>query len=291
MKNRTSNISLHIPMRTVLTVLFCALISAFMSIDSLAQDYKAKQSLREGNSHYKAGEYDKALTSYQLANRYDSTYAKAAFNHANTLYQEGKVEEAEELYKEASNLFTDNKDKSRAHHNIGRSHLQRALGKLQTIAANGGLPQDQSQDPRPDLEASLNEFKESLLLDPLDEEARYNYGYARKLLNQLPPSNEEQQQDDGEEGEDQEQEQNPKDQNEQDKENGEDEKKDESEPKEDQEKGEEEKKEQPEPQQQDPNRMSAEQQLDLLDQEEKELQKEMSKKRLEGSPIRVEKDW
>lgn len=277
-------------------LLLCMLIVTVTSISSSAQDYKAKESLRKGNSHYEAGEYDKALEAYQLANGYDSTYAKAAFNQANILFHEGRVDEAKKLYEEASNLFTDKKDKSKAHHNIGRSHLQSALGKLQAIAANGGQPQDESQDPRSDLEASLTEFKESLMLDPADEEARYNYGYAQKLLSQLPPSQGQQQPEDGEEGEDQEQE---KEQNEQDKESDEEsdveEQNDESDSEEKQDKGEEEKndekEEEPTPQQQDPNRMSAEQQLDLLDQEEKELQKQMSKKRLKGSPIRVEKDW
>ncbi len=284
----------HIPFRilsrSVGLELVLLLLIVSLSSNCLGQDLKAKESLRAGNTHYESGDYEKALKSYDKANRYDSTYAKATYNLANTLYQQGNLEEAVGRYEEAAELFTENEDLSRIHHNIGRSHLQSALGKIQGMQATGGQPSDQSQDPRPDLQASLSEFKEALMLDPNDEEARYNYGYSKKLLEQLPPSQEEQQDQQGDEGEDQEEQDQQEEQN-QDKKNDEDRDGKDQNQDDDQESEQEEKEREKNKQAQDPNRMNAEQQLDLLDQEEKDLQKQMNKQRMAGSKVRVEKDW
>lgn len=275
--------------RNTWPIFSCLALICMCSTEISAQDLKAKESLRKGNSFYEGGDYKQALNSYEQANRYDSTYAKAAFNLANAMYQEGEINEALGLYEEASELFVSKKDKSRAHHNMGRSRLQSALGKIQNMAQTGGQPSDQSQDPRPDLQASLLDFKESLMLDPNDEEARYNFGYAKKLLEQLPPSQDEQEDQQGDEGDDQENQEQQEDGSD-DKDQKKDDSKDQDQEKDKDDQGEQ--KDQDEKQQpQDLNRMNAEQQLDLLDQEEKELQKQMSKQRMAGNKVRVEKDW
>jgi hypothetical protein len=278
---------------------FCFALIVLCANQSWSQDFKAKEALRTGNGHYEAGEYEKALDAYRQASAFDTTYAKAAYNLANAMYQQGNIEEALGLYEEAGELFTNKTDKARSHHNIGRSYLQSGLSKIQAMAATGGQPSDQAQDPRPDLEAALSQFKEALILDPADQETRYNYSYTRKLLDKLPPSQDEQQQEQGDEGEEQENKEekedgsdkkNKKDQDE----NGQDAEKDQEEKNPDKQDEQEENQpdEQPEPAEaSDPNRMNAERQLDLLDQEEKELQKQMSKKRMEGSNIKMDKDW
>ena len=167
--------------------------------------------IRKGNALYKNGQYPEAEEAYRKALSMKSDEQKAQFNLANTLYREQKNEDASKLMDElaTSDATVDVKSKSAYNKGVLLSREKR-------------------------LEESIESYKQALRLNPHDKEARENLQKALMELKKKEP---------------------PK-------------KKDEK--KENQKK----KKEQPRPKM---NRKEAEQQLQLLNQKEKEVQERLQK--------------
>ena len=117
-------------------------------------------------------------------------------------------------------------------------------------------------------------------MDPKDEETRYNLAYAQRLLDKEGGGGGQDQQQ--QEQQDQEQQQDEKkegDKGDQSKENPKDE-------------GDKQDQQKQEPKNGEMSKEEAERMLNALDQQEKDLQEEMGKERMqEGKPIKIEKDW
>lgn len=115
--------------------------------------------LREGNNQYNNGRYKEAEQYYAEALKKKNNYFKANYNLGNALYRQGKFQDATGQF----DVFiknTGNKDTlTRAFHNLGNSYLKQKK-----------------------YEDAIKAYKNSLKLNPKDEDTRYNLAYAKKKL-------------------------------------------------------------------------------------------------------------
>src|SRR5438132_1207486 len=118
-----------------------------------------KYVLREGNNSYFGGKYNEAEKYYSEALKKKNNYPKANFNLGDAYYKQGKMTDAIgqfDVFIKNSN----NKDTlSKAFHNMGNSYLKTKS-----------------------YEDAIKAYKNSLKLNPKDEDTRYNLAYAKKKL-------------------------------------------------------------------------------------------------------------
>ncbi len=194
----------------------------------------ANESIRSGNKAYEQKKYEDAGKEYQKALDISAKNDIAEFNMGNTMYRKDDLDGAVKYFDKAIDNSTDNKVKQQAYYNKGVAYQK----------ANK-LPE------------CILSYKNALLLNPNDEDARQN------LQRALKKQQEQQKQD------------NKKDNKDQDK------KKQEKSPQQPQ---------QPKPQQSKISKKDAEQKLKALMENEKALQDKLQKRR--GlSPETPSKDW
>lgn len=196
-------------MKRVISIVFCifALVSA-----ASAQVQPDRSEVRSGNRAFRKGDFKKADIDYRRALVKDSTSLAANYNLANTLYRMENWQEALKYAETAENTAAG-----------------RAAANSADVFYNKGDIALQNKDYNTAVEA----FKQSLLLNPGDLDAKENYIYARKMLedqqnNQQNNQNNDQNQDqnnDQNQDQNQDQDQN-KDNNDQNKDNNNDNKND-----------------------------------------------------------------
>jgi len=238
---------------------FLLVIALFFTIHSQAQH--PNKLVREGNSSYNDSSYAEAEKHYRDALLKDQNSYAASFNLADAIYKQEKFSESTSLFKALSEKTEDKIEKSKSYHNLGNS-----LMKEQKI------------------DEAIEAYKNALRNNPNDMDTKYNLAYAQVMKNQQ-----------------QKQEEQKEDKQDQDKEKEKEEQKKEEEKEEEQkensdqqnENSEEESKEEPQ-KPQDPNEMTkdeAEQILDALQQQEKDLQEDLQKKKNKGVKLKILKDW
>lgn len=133
------------------------LVVAFVSVSAQSD---AKDYIINGNQFYNQKDYAKAELQYKQALSKDANSIKGNYNLGNSLYQQKKYDESRAHYDKIVKNFNSTKaDKHKAFHNIGKTYL----------------------DEKNPEKAVLN-LKEALKLNPYDEQTRYNYALARKML-------------------------------------------------------------------------------------------------------------
>lgn len=272
-------------------------LSLFFLNISAAQSLQEedKKVIRETNKLLRNAEEDLAENDFPSA---EANYRKAVskqpgnvtsrYNMANMYYGKEKPAQAATRLKQAAKIAETKEDKHKIFHNLGNSFMK----------------QKKYQE-------AVNAYKDALRNNPKDEETRYNYALAKKML--------EEEQKDGGGGEDENEDQQDQDQQDQDKEQGDegDQEQQENQSGEDQEDsegdpqdesgepedegGEEENKQEQgegEPEQQQsqpqPGQLSPEQiksLLEAMNNEEKKVQDKINAEKAKGSRTRNEKDW
>ncbi len=125
-----------------------------------AQKSDAKDYVINGNQRYMEGDFAKSEAQYKIALSEDSNSIKANYNLGNALYKQKRMDEARVHYDRViQNSQATKSDRHKAYHNIGKSYL------------------DEN-----DAEKAVANLKEALKLNPYDDQTRYNYALARKLL-------------------------------------------------------------------------------------------------------------
>ncbi|WP_159447428.1 tetratricopeptide repeat protein [Moheibacter sediminis] len=136
---------------------FFFLVTVFVSVcaQSDAKDY-----IIGGNQLYAQKDYAKAELQYKQALSKDANSIKANYNLGNSLYHQKKYDESRaHYYKIIKNIKSSKADKHKAFHNIGKTYLD-------------------ENEP----EKAVQNLKEALRFNPYDEQTRYNYALARKML-------------------------------------------------------------------------------------------------------------
>ncbi|HWO93930.1 MAG TPA: VWA domain-containing protein [Dehalococcoidia bacterium] len=131
--------------------------------------------IREGNEHYEGGEYEAALERYREAQVQRPDLAELNYNAANALFRLGETERAIEEGQRALN--TDEPDTlGRAYYSLGNFYA--SLNRWQEARAA---------------------YRNSLIYEPTDVDAKYNLEVANRQLGSTPPEG--QPPTEGEEGE------------------------------------------------------------------------------------------
>jgi tetratricopeptide (TPR) repeat protein len=126
-----------------------------LSNSSFSQNVKPE--IIRGNKAYKENKFDEAENAYKDALKNSDKNVTAAYNLGNTLYRKDSVEEAAKAYDNTINNATDNVIKQKAFYNKGVAY-QKAKKLPECILA----------------------YKNALILNPNDEDARQNLQRALK---------------------------------------------------------------------------------------------------------------
>ena len=118
-----------------------------------------RKEVRAGNRQYKKGNWQNAEIEYRKAQAKDSTSFAAGYNLAGALYREGNFDEA-----------------------------AKTLDRLKEIAPASGRAADYFYNQgnvavqKKDWKVAVEAYKQSILLNPEDLEAKENYAYAKQML-------------------------------------------------------------------------------------------------------------
>lgn len=167
-------------MRSLLTIILLLAL-----LPSSAQD--DRRDVRRGNRQFRKENYRAAEIDYRKAVLKDSTSLKAQYNLASALYREQDYDSAAKALETVGEAGEGNSD---YHFNAGDIALARQ-----------------------DYQAAVEYFRQSLLLNPSDLEAKENYTYAKKMLeNRQNQQNQDQQNQQNRNQQDQQNQQNQQDQ-------------------------------------------------------------------------------
>jgi len=136
--------------------IFIVILSVLYS--SIVYSQSAHKLLQEGDMHYKNEQYELAEEAYRKA-KDKGNDDKAAYNLGNTLYEQGRYEEALRQYQNSIGSTTDPEVLSEAYYNLGNAHVQnKKLGE------------------------GIEAYKKALELNPNDNDAIANL-FNTKLIN------------------------------------------------------------------------------------------------------------
>lgn len=234
----------------------CFLIFNFVMQSIVAQD----KIIASGNSEFNKKEYTAAEADYRIAGSKDPKNAKAIYNLGNSIYRIKQPAEAGLVFAKAAVKAKVRPEKHSAFHNLGNS----------AMAVK-------------DYTTAVNAYKQALINNPADDETRYNYALAKKMLKENPPKK-----DDNKKDKNKDKDKKDKDKKDEKKEDKKDEQKegDGKDPKQDQQK-------QGEPKEQ-PGGISKqrlENLLEAVNNEEKKVREKVDKNQQKTKPTKPQKDW
>lgn len=138
---------------------YILVVSMLLSVALTASAQVDRHDVRAGNRKFRKDNWKEADISYRKALVKDSTSVAANYNLANTLYRQENYEEAEKLMKKIGDNASASANAADYWYNTGDI----AIAKK-------------------DWPGAVNAFKEALLKNPSDMDAKENYIYAKKML-------------------------------------------------------------------------------------------------------------
>jgi len=253
------NLLKRMPMRTY--SIFVIIIAVLSITDGLAQSTRGL--VNDGVDYYDDSRFSDAEVNFKKGAEQSPEIFEAKFNLGDAYYKQERYDEAIKSFQSAFTNAKTDEDKAKLHYNVGNSLLK-------------------SQK----LDESIEAYKESLKLNPNDQEVKYNLSYAINMKN-----NQQQDQQNQDQQQDQDKNEDQKDDNQnQDQQDKEQENKDQQQ-QQDQQQNEESKQDNAKQQQQEQkiSKEEAERILEALKDNEKDLQKELRK--IKGKRVKTEKDW
>ena len=252
-------------MKNVLYVLIC-IASLLVSVDAAGQ--VDKKDVRRGNRDFRKENFREAEIDYRKALVKDSMSVAANYNLANTLYREGDFAQAQQALERVKDVAPMSGSAADYYFNLGDAALQQK-----------------------DYQKAVEAFGESLIRRPEDLQAKENFIYAKKMLQNQQQNQQNQNNDQNQDN------QNNQDQNDdQNKDQNDDQDKNDDQNKDDQQNqdqnGGQDKKEQPQGQQPKITPQAAQQMLQAIQAKEKETQDKVNKQKAEALKSRQkEKNW
>ncbi len=214
---------------------------------------------RSGNEAYTNKRFKEAEEQYRTALEKDKNLSESGFNLGDSFYKQGKYDDAASQFRSlAENAKTPKDMRAQSYHNLGNSFL-----KSQKLAE------------------SVDAYKNALRLNPNDDDTRHNLAYAKQLLAQKQEQQKQQQNNQNQDQQKQQEQQ--KQEQEQDK--NQDKNQQNQQPNQPQQNN--------NPQQGQPqpklSKADAERILEALNNEERNVQKKLVKRKATG--VVIEKDW
>lgn len=137
-----------------------AFLLFFVTVVS-SQSLQEREKVAEGNSYFLQEKYDLAKAAYAKALQINPSYFKANFNIAAVYAEQQDFQKAATHYNKVYNSNAEPQVRAAAMHNLGNAYFV----------------QEQYAE-------AMKAYKQSLKLNPADNQTRYNYALAKKLLNQ-----------------------------------------------------------------------------------------------------------
>lgn len=257
-------------------------------ITSLVFAQNKDRNLYDGGVAYESKKYIDAEADYRVSESKNAAKrATSDYNLGNSIYRQNKPGEAKYKYVNAIEAAKTKEEKHRAYHNLGNVFMQEK-----------------------DYQAAVEAYKNALRNNPQDEETRYNYALAKKMLKENPPQgndnkdkkggnnkNDQQNQNqnkDKEKGNDKDKQDkgDNKDKKENDKGDEQKDKQNEGNDKQDKGKGDDkEDKEQPQPKPSGAKKQQIENLLDAVNNAEKKIQDKINAQKVKAQPKTNDKDW
>lgn len=222
--------------------------------------------LPKGNAEYQEKQYAEAEANYRVSKSNHGKRATAAYNLGNSVYKQNQPSEAKWAYLKAIETAKGKQQKHQAFHNLGNVYMkEKAYDK------------------------AVEAYKNALRNNPKDEQTRYNYALAKKMLKENPPKGDDKKDDKKDQDKNKDKDKNKdqnKDQNQDKKDNKDQQNKDN--------KGENKPEDQNQNQQPKPGNVPKDRLQNLLDavnNEEKKIQDRVNARKAKGKPVENEKDW
>jgi tetratricopeptide (TPR) repeat protein len=256
MKNKMKNI-----------ITYLVLIFTFV-----ANAQEKDKNLPKGNDAFQDKQYADAEMDYRISQSNYKKKASSAYNLGNAIYKQNQSSEAKYQFAKAIKNAKTRPEKHQAFHNLGNCLMNEK-----------------------DYSGAVEAYKNALRNNPDDEQTRYNYALAKKMLKENPPKDgggkdkdkDKDKKDDKDKNKDkekQDQKDKPKDdKGDQNKPKDGDKDKDK---KEDQNKG-----DNPQKQPTGVNKQRLESLLDAMNNEEKKVQEKVNLQKVKSNPNKPEKDW
>ena len=125
-----------------------------------AQRMPERHLVRKGNRQFAKEKYDKSIESYTRATEAAPTSFEAAYNLGNALFRAGRYDGAQKaLERIAADSTLADTDRADAAYNLGNVQFQQQK-----------------------LKEALSSYRKAMRLNPADEQAKYNYAYTKRLL-------------------------------------------------------------------------------------------------------------
>jgi tetratricopeptide (TPR) repeat protein len=153
--------------RTMRLILF----SGMLLFNTFLFAQSDKKLIRKGNREYDKEKYPESEVLYRKASAENKQSPDAVFNTGDALYKQKKYEDAGKQFEANAGMSIDAGKKAAGYYNLGNSLLQ----------ANK-------------LKESIEAYKNSLKIDPENNAAKYNLGYAQSLLKKQEQQQQQQQQ-------------------------------------------------------------------------------------------------
>ena len=164
--------------RLIFTAVFALMASCVM-----AQALPERGLVRRGNRQFDHKRYERSVDSYTRALEAAPSCFEAGYNLSNALFRSERYDKAEQTLKGfVADSTRSAKDRADAYYNLGNTQFMQQK-----------------------LQEALESYKSALRLNPEDMEAKYNYAYTKKMLEQ---QQQDQQNQDNNENQDQGQDQN-----------------------------------------------------------------------------------
>ncbi len=132
------------------------------SAGAQAQQMPERSLVRKGTRQYNKGNYEQAISRYEQALQAVAGQFEATYDLGNALYKAERFDRAEQTMQQATadSLRTDT-ERAEAFYNLGNAQFKQQKYK-----------------------EALESYKQSLRLNPSDMEAKYNYAYTKRLLDE-----------------------------------------------------------------------------------------------------------
>ena len=163
--------------------------------EATAQRMPERGLVRRGNRQFKREHFEKSTDLYQRALQHDSTSFEAKYDLASAMYRTERYDSAEQLLRSIVQDTT---------------RTERERGEVAYNLGNTQFAQQKYKE-------ALSSYRYAMRCNPDDEDAKFNYAFTKRLVQQQEQQEQQQNQDNKEQNQDKQDQQGQQDKNEQDK--------------------------------------------------------------------------
>ena len=246
------------------------IIYSFLLLSFAIFAQEKDMNLPKANDEFAEKKYAEAEAEYRISQSNNPKKAIASYNLGNSIYKQKHGSEALLSYEKTIKIATERPEKQKAFHNSGNIYMAEK-----------------------NYSAAVEAYKNALRNNPSDEETRYNFALAKKMLKDNPPKKDDKKdKKDKKDDKKKDDKKDKKDENKKDDKKDEkkkDDKKDGDKKDKNENKGNEDGKLKPRPGGIPKERVQN--LLDAVNNEEKKIQDKVNAKKVKGKPMQTEKDW